>query len=294
MTRFLIAIVTLAFFTGCIAPTEQLTPFPEDAEGPSPEEEEYMRRLANSSAFGSSQVIPFVENGASFSPSMSVTMLDVDLSSFLSSENIESEIIRVPGNWAVTVQTTVDYGEHSPTFAPLLATLEFGSGGSRTQIRFNPTRFSQVLVPATNIRLYITWDADLSPYAGNGKEVRVNAFLQRSPFIENRAFKAFGVRTNFPVEPDAFVVQGEIPFGAKSWSFVADTGPGQLPDSAVFSLNNRLEFDGPPPVGHQYYGDDLLRFYEAGVDIPIKGTGAYFKWVSQEINPGSGFLRFNL
>lgn len=290
MTRFLIAIVTLAFFTGCIAPTEQLTPFPEDAEGPSPEEEEAMRNFGNNNSFGTSVTIPYVQNGRLFSPEMSETVLNVDLSSILASENIDSEIVRVPGNWVLTMQTQTDYGSSPPSFTPLLATVEFGSGGARTSIKFNPSRFSQILIPATNVRVYVTWDPDLSPFADSGESVRVVALLQRSPFVENRASRVFGVTTlgGSPSGALAAQFEGEVPFGAKSWSFVGSDGvTGSIWD------NCRLTFDGSV-VAHYYTGADLLEFYKMGIDVPVKGAGERFLWSSNENVPAVGFIRFNL
>lgn len=290
MTRFLIAIVTLAFFTGCIAPTEQLTPFPEDAEGPSPEEEA-MRNFGNNNSFGTTEVIPFSENGVQFPESMSRTMLNVDLSSLLAAENIDSEIIRVPGSWVLTMTLEVDYGGVWATICPLLATLELGSGGARTAIQFNPSRFSQMVVPASNVRLYLTWDQELAQFSGAGKSVRVTALLQRSPFVENRVSRIFGVTTGAGARPAGPLVtvssfRAPVPLGAKSWSFV---GGG-----SIFQQGSLLEFDGGI-TKEQYGGPELEAFYDAGINVPIKGLGERFQWDAGMVGTeGIGFLRFNL
>lgn len=285
MTRFLLLSLTLIFCSGCMAPVEEhYTPFPTETD-------EDMRNFGNNNSFGTTEVIPFSLGSVQFPESMSVTMLNVDLTSILDSENIESEIIRVPGNWVLTVHVEVDYGSNFPSFAPLLAVLEMGSGGARTSIEFNPSRFSQLLVPASNVRLHLKWDQQLAPFSSGGNSARVTALLQRSPFVENRAFKAFGVTTQGGIiAPTAYSLPdftAPIPYGAKSWSFVGNRNAPTWDDA------NSLQFDGDT-VGHRYLGSEMFDFFEAGINVPIKGLGETFRWLSTTPSGGYGFIRFNL
>lgn len=277
MTRFLLLALTLVFCSGCVAPIAEYN-------------EEDMS-IANSTAFGSNASLLVVPGSSTaetaFPSSAQETLLNVDLSSYLIKENIESEIIRVPGNWVITVNTEVIRNPSSPAavqpIAPVLAELQYGSGGARTQVAFNPIPSAQITVPATNIRLSVRWDRDL--YVGGvipntiPAEVKVSAFLQRSTGVKNNAYKAFtlgGSGSPF------FNFRAPIPTLAKGWS-VDGSAIGNLWTASSMTM-----------AGIVYSGPELLAIRAAGnYPLPITGVENTFVWTGPA-SPADGVLKFYL